>query len=158
MQRAVLTPSIFCTVPRDPRWRVLRRKAPRGLRVKGIFRGCFEWLQEGCKRGIFSEAASNGTADTPQVLHVAPRPSLMETGEESSKRVASEAKAPQGHRREPFLRNFLGEQKVPRRRQNAPMGEKARAAGPKRTTPGGRKEPFPKIARAAWPKKTFSVK
>ena len=54
-------------------------------------------------------------------------------------------KAPQGHRREPFLRNFLGEQKVPRRRQNArrgkkpgpqaqreqrPEGEKARAAGP----------------------------
>ena len=47
------------------------------------------------------------------------RPSLMGAEEESSKRGASEAKAPQGHRREPFLRNFLGEQKVPRRRQNA---------------------------------------
>ena len=63
--------------------------------------------------------------------------------------------APQGHRREPFLRNFLGEQKVPRRRQNArraekrgpqaqrkqrPEGEKARAAGPGKNP--ARREPF----------------
>ena len=87
--------------------------------------------------------------------------------------------APQGHRREPFLRDFLGEQKVPRRRQNArrarkrgpqaqekttPEGRKepfqktARAAGPKRTTPGGQREMFQRKARAAWPIKTFSVK
>ena len=104
-----------------------------------------------------------------------PRPSLMETSEESSKRVASEAKAPQGHRREPFLRNFLGEQKVPRRRQNArrakkrgpqaqkeqhPKGEKKcfqkwpGPHGPERTTPGGRRETFQKIARAAGPERT----
>jgi len=80
-------------------------------------------------------------------LHSVPRPSLMGAEEESPKRVASEAKAPQGHRREPFLRNFLGEQKVPRRRQNArrarkrgpqaqreqrPEGERSRAAGPRK--------------------------
>gem|GEM_PF-1437073 len=147
--------------------------------MKGVFRGCFEWLQEGCEQGIFSEVASNDTADTPQILHSVPRPSLMGAEEESPKRVASEAKAPQGHRREPFLRNFLGEQKVPRRRQNArrekssgrrprkkqrPKGRKeifqrkARAAGPEKTTPEGRKEMFQRKARAAGPKKTFSVK
>jgi len=82
----------------------------------------------------------------------------MGAEEESPKRGASEAKAPQGHRREPFLRNFLGEQKVPRRRQNArrekkpgpqaqrkqrPEGKKARAAGPEKTTPEGRKKRGP---------------
>jgi len=92
-------------------------------------------------------------------------------------------KAPQGHRREPFLRDFLGEQKVPRRRQNArrarkrgPQAQKKRfreappgrakknvlknKPGPQaqeKTPPGGQKEPFPKRARAAGPKKTFSV-
>jgi len=69
-------------------------------------------------------------------------------------------RAPQGHRREPFLRDFLGEQKVPRRRQNARREKKPgpqaqreqhskgeekcfqKRPGPqaqKRTTPGGQK-------------------
>ena len=120
------------------------RKAPRGLRVKGVFRGCFEWLQEGCGRGIFSEVASNGTADTPQILHVVPRPSLVGAEEESPKRVASEAKAPQGHRREPFLRNFLGEQKVPRRRQDARRAKKPGPQAQRKPRPEGKKNPFQK--------------
>jgi len=112
--------------------------------VKGVFRGCFEWPQEGCGRGIFSEVASNGTADTLHILHSVPRPSLMETSEENSKRVASEAKAPQGHRREPFLRNFLGEQKVPRRRQNARRARKPGPQAQKEQRPKGEKNPFQK--------------
>ena len=123
--------------------------------------------------------ASNGIADTPQVLHSVSRPSLMGAEEGSPKRGASEAKAPQGHRREPFLRNFLGEQKVPRRRQNArraekpgpqaqreqrPEGKKKRfqkRPGPQaqeKTMPGGRKEMFSKKARAAGPKKHYLSK
>ena len=82
-------------------------------------------------------------------------------------------KAPQGHRREPFLRNFLGEQKVPRRRQNArrekspgrrpkkeqrPEGKKARAAGPRENNSRRAEKTISKRARAAWPLKTLSVK
>ena len=66
--------------------------------------------------------------------------------------VGSEAKAPQGHRREPFLRNFLGEQKVPRRRQDARRAEKRGPQAQREQRPEGEK------ARAAWPIKTFSIK
>ena len=97
--------------------------------MKGIFRGCFEWLQAGCGRGIFSEAASNGTADTFQVLHSVPRPSLMEAGEGSSKRVASDAKSPAG-RRFFLVTFFLRAQK----KSDSPRGEnlpgRAKKLGP----------------------------
>ena len=84
-----------------------------------------------CSRLLKSRRlATKSTADTPQVSHSVPRPSLMGAEEESPKRVASEAKAPQSHRREPFLRNFLGEQKVPRRRQNARRAKKLGPHGP----------------------------
>jgi len=68
----------------------------------------------------------------------------MGAEEESPKRVASEAKAPQGHRREPFLRNFLGEQKVPRRRQNARRAEKRGPQAQREQRPEGEKKPSQK--------------
>jgi len=68
----------------------------------------------------------------------------MGAEEGSSKRVASEAKAPQGHRREPFLRNFLGEQKVPRRRQNARRAKKRGPQAQREQRPKGEKKHFKK--------------
>jgi len=51
-------------------------------------------------------------------------------------------RAPQGHRREPFLRNFLGEQKVPRRRQNARRGKKPGPQAQREQRPEGEKKCF----------------
>jgi len=48
-------------------------------------------------------------------------------------------------RREPFLRNFLGEQKVPRRRQNARREKKPGPQAQRKQRPEGEK------SRAAWP-------
>ena len=130
MQRAVLTRPKFCTRSRDPRWWAQRRKAPRGLRVKGVFRGCFEWPQEGCGRGVFFEAASNGTADTLQVLHSVPQPSLVGAEEESPKRGASEAKGPAGPPEGAVFEELFGRAKSSPPEAKCPKGEKARAAGP----------------------------
>jgi|GEM_PF-2155515 len=55
-------------------------------------------------------------------------------------------RAPQGHRREPFLRNFLGEQKVPRRRQNARRAEKRGPQAQRGQRPEGEEKHFKK-----WP-------
>jgi len=66
----------------------------------------------------------------------------MGAEEESPKRVASEARAPQGHRREPFLRNFLGEQKVPRRRQNARRAKKPGPQAQREQCPKGKEKCF----------------
>ena len=47
-------------------------------------------------------------------------------------------------RREPFLRDFLGEQKVPRRRQNARRAKEARPQAQREQRPEGEKNPFKK--------------
>jgi len=83
--------------------------------------------------------ASNGTADTPQVLHSAPRPSLEGAKEESPKRVASDAQSPAGPPEGAVFGGLFGRAKSSPPEAECPEGEKARAAGPERTTPGGRK-------------------
>ena len=65
-------------------------------------------------------------------------------------------KAPQGHRREPFLRNLLGEQKVPRRRQNARRAKKRGPQAQKEQHPEGeekhsKKRPGPQAQREQRP-------
>jgi len=52
--------------------------------------------------------------------------------------------APQGHRREHFLWNFLGEQKVPRRRQDARRAKKPGPQAQREQRPEGEEKPFQK--------------
>ena len=61
----------------------------------------------------------------------------METGEESPKRGASEAKGPAGLPEGAVFEELFGRAKSSPPEAECPEGEKARAAGPKRTTPGG---------------------
>ena len=89
--------------------------------------------------------ASNGTADTLQVLHSVPRPSLMGAEEESPKRVASEAKSPAGPPEGAVFEELFGRAKSSPPEAECPKGEKARAAGPEKTPP-------------QWAEKTLSKK
>jgi len=77
----------------------------------------------------------------------------METGEESSKRVASEAKSPAGPPEGAVFEELFGRAKSSPPEAECPEGKKARAAGPERTMPGGQREMFQRKARAAGPKR-----
>jgi len=77
---------------------------------------------------------------------------------EAPEGVGSEAKGPAGPPEGAVFEELFGRAKSSPPEAKCPEGKKARAAGPKRATPGGRRETFQKTARAAGPKKTFSVK
>ena len=65
----------------------------------------------------------------------------MGAAEESPKRVASEAKGPAGPPEGAVFEELFGRAKSSPPEAKCPEGKKARAAGPKRTTPGGQKSP-----------------